>query len=74
MGEMSVLGKSGDTKVIWDPNSEDECEAAETQFDMLIEKGFKAFKVDKEGNKATGIKKFNPTLGKIIMVPALVGG
>jgi hypothetical protein len=74
MGEMAILGKEGDTKVIWDPNNEDELEAAEDQFDSLIEKGFKAFKVDKEGNKTTSIKKFNPSLGKIILVPALVGG
>jgi len=74
MGQMAILGKEGDTKVIWDPENEDEVEAAEEQFDNLIEKGFKAFKVKKDGDKSTQIKKFNPSLGKIILVPALVGG
>ncbi|MDY6894022.1 MAG: hypothetical protein SVO01_01180 [Thermotogota bacterium] len=74
MGEMAILGTNGDTKVIWDPENEDEVSAAEEQFDNLISKGFKAFKVKKDGDKSTQIKKFNPDLGKIIMTPALVGG
>lgn len=74
MGTMAILGKEGDTKVIWSPEDEDEVDAAETQFDSLLEKGFKAFNVSKDGSKGKEIKKFNPKAGKIIMVPALVGG
>lgn len=68
------MRKAGDTKVIWDPDNDDEVDAAEAQFDSLIDKGFKAFKVKKDGDKGTQIKKFKPDLGKIIMVPALVAG
>jgi len=69
------MRRSGDTKVIWDPKNDDEVEAAQAQFDVLIDKGFQAFKVDKEGNKTgKGIKTFNPKAGKLIMVPAIQGG
>lgn len=90
MGEMRILTsiaqdevkklpahmrRSGDTKVIWDPKNNDEIEAAEAQFDVLIDKGFKAYKVDKKGDKSgSPIKKFDPKAGKLIMVPAIVGG
>ena len=74
MGEMRWLNENGDTKVIWDPANEDEVEAAEEQFDSLIAKKFKAFAVKKDGEKGKEIKKFDPKAGKIIMVPALVGG
>jgi len=74
MGEMSILGKEGDTKVIWDVKNEDEVEVAESQFDALTEKGFLAFKVGKKGEKTTQIKKFDPNLGKIILVPKIAGG
>ena len=74
MGEMAILGKEGDTKVIWDKTNEDEIEAAEDQYDTLIDKGFKAFKVKKGGAKGTAMKSFDPNAGKIIMVPELVGG
>ena len=74
MGELRILGTKGDTKVIWDSENEDEVEAAEEQFDSLIEKGFLAFKVKKDGKKGTQIKKFDPEAGKIILTPPVVGG
>lgn len=74
MGEMRCLDKTGDMKVMWDPKNDDETDAAESQFDSLIEKGYKAFSVKKDGEKGKQISKFDPDAGKIIMVPALVGG
>lgn len=75
MGEMRVLDPSGDSKIIWDPDNDDEVEGAEAQFDILVDKGFKAYKVGKD-HKKTGkpLKKFSPSAGKIIMVPAIAGG
>lgn len=74
MGELSWLSKEGDTKVIWDPKNEDEVEAAEAQFDALIDKGFAAYKVKKDGSKGRKISQFDEKAGKIIMVPAVMGG
>ena len=75
MGEMRVLDTSGDTKVIWDPDNEDECDAAEAQFNSLKKKGFTAFEVGKRGKKSDErVDEFNPDLGKLIMVPAMRGG
>ena len=75
MGEMSILGSEGDTKVIWDPKNSDESEAAKAQFDILAKKGFKAYKVDKNHEK-TGkpLSKFDKKAGKLIMVPVITGG
>ena len=74
MGEMSVLGADGDTKIIWDPDNEDEVENAEEQFDRLRDKGFSAFSVEKRGKKGKQIREFDPDAGKIIMVPGAAGG
>ena len=74
MGELRCLSKLGDTKVVWDPDNEDEVESAEREFDILIERGFFAYSVNKRGEKGRLIKKFNPKAGKIIMIPKLVGG
>jgi hypothetical protein len=73
-GVLCTLSEEGDTKVIWDPENEDEVEAAEAQFDRLIEKGFTAFSVDKKGEKKKQIRKFDREAGKIIMVPIMQGG
>ena len=75
MGEMRVLDTSGDTKVVWDPDNEDECDAAEAQFNSLIKKGFTAFEVGKRGKKTDDkVTKWDPELGKLIMVPRMQGG
>lgn len=74
MGEIRVLDKTGDTKVIWDKENEIEVEVAEDQFYSLLEKGFKAFKVKKDGTAGQSVKTFNSNEEKYIFVPALVGG
>jgi hypothetical protein len=74
MGELRVMSTLGDTKVIWDPENEDEVEAAEDQFDSLLGKGFKAFKVKKDGKAGVQIKRFNPNEAMYILVPELKGG
>jgi hypothetical protein len=74
MGEMRCMDKTGDTKVIWDPKNDDEVDAAEDQFNSLIDKGFTAYSVKKNGEKGKVIKEFDPDAGKIIMVPVVRGG
>ena len=74
MGELRIMGPEGDTKVIWDSENDDEVEAAEAQFDTLIDKGFLAYKVKKDGDKGSKIKKFDSEAGKIIMSPPMQGG
>ena len=74
MGEMRILCSEGDNKVIWDHSNEDEVEVAEMMFDKLKKKDYKAYKVDKKGEPAKEINKFNPKLGKLIMTPPIGGG
>ena len=74
MGEMRTLAAEGDLKVMWDPKNEDEVEAANEQFDALIDKGYAAYSVKKDGEQGKKITKFSPSAGKIIMVPPIGGG
>ena len=75
MGEMRVLCGEGDRKQIWDPKVKDEVEDAKESFKRLIGKGYKAYEVDKKGNKTSReVTDFDPSLGKLIMVPQIVGG
>jgi hypothetical protein len=74
MGEIAVLDRTGDTKLVWDSAQEDEIDAARKMFDDLKKKGYAAFSVKKNGDKGEVIKKFDPEAEKIIMAPALVGG
>lgn len=74
MGELRYLDNTGDQKVVWDIDNDDEVEAAEATFDTLTEKGFTAYKVKKDGTQGKKITKFDPKAGMVIMVPKLAGG
>lgn len=73
-GELAVLDKTGDTKLIWDRHNADEVNAAERTFDDLKAKGFTAYSVRKDGEKSEVISSFDSTAERIIMVPRMVGG
>jgi hypothetical protein len=74
MGELSVLDRTGDTKIIWDSAQDAEVDAARAAFDDLKKRGYAAFSVTKKGDKGELMKKFDPDAEKIIMAPALQGG
>ena len=72
---MSVLGREGDTKVIWDANNPDEVDAARRTFDDLRRRGFTAFSVKgKDGERDRVITTFDPAAERIILVPRVAGG
>ena len=76
MGEMRVMHQDeGDSKHIWDPEAEEECDAMETLFDSLLDKGFTAYRVKKDGEKSgSKMVSFDSNAGKMIMVPKMAGG
>lgn len=75
VGTMNVLTGAGDTKIIWDSAHREEVESARRHFDELIGKRYLAFKAEgREGSKGEQIRKFDPALERIIMVPPSVGG
>lgn len=74
MGQLRELCSKGDTKLIWDPENDQEVKAAKGHFQKLLDKGFRAFSVKKDGEKGKQIKKFSSDMEMIIMVPAITGG
>lgn len=74
MGEMRVMGKSGDTRLMWDPAIKEEVDAAKRMFDDLRKKGFLAFHVAKKGDKGEQITTFDPKATKLIMAAQMQGG
>jgi len=72
--QMRVLCSEGDQKVLWDPDNEDQVDVARMTFDKLKAKNYTAWKVDKKGQPAKEIQKFNPKAGRLIMIPTIAGG
>jgi hypothetical protein len=74
VGEMAILDRTGDTKIIWDSANEDEVEEAKRTFKNLKDKGYAAYSVNKKGDKGEVMKKFDADAERIIMAPPLQGG
>jgi hypothetical protein len=74
MGEMATLGRHGDVRVMWDPNSPAETMMARKTFDEMVGKGHLAFAVKGDGAKGKQIREFDPDAEKIILAPAMQGG
>ena len=73
-GELSVLDQTGDTKVAWDSENDDEIAAARRTFNDLRGKGYLAFRVNKQGDKGQEMREFDPEAEKIILAPQMRGG
>lgn len=74
MGELIILDSTGDSKIIWNPKNETEVDGAEMQFNHLIDEGYTAYSVKKDGKKNKKITEFDPDAGKLILVPPVAGG
>lgn len=72
--ELAVLDSSGDTKTMWDPDSEVEVKIAQNTFDELKKKGYSIFRVGKDGEKSVRMDVFDKYAGKLIAVPKISGG
>jgi len=89
MGEMSVMGtsqtlkqilgdaewvKGGDTKIVWNPAQPDEVANAHATFERLVGRRYRAFSVDKSGERGELVDVFDPKVDKLIFVPPMRGG
>jgi hypothetical protein len=72
--EMSIMDATGDTKLIWNPNNEDEVECARRTFKDLKKKGYLAYTVKNGGDKGEVVTEFDAKLEKLILAPAVIGG
>jgi hypothetical protein len=73
-GEMSILDRTGDMKVTWDPANPAEVEMARAQFEAAKAKGYAAYTLGEGGATGEVIKKFDPSARRIILRPQMVGG
>lgn len=78
---MHIMDRSGDSRIMWDPERPAEVEAARAQFDKLTKpkskggQGYTAYKVNPEdASKGEVIREFDPAAGKLILAPAMAGG
>lgn len=72
--EIDVLDNTGHTRTTWDSDNPAEVTAARAQFDALLAKGYRAFRVKKDGTEGERMTSFDPAAEAMIMTKALTGG
>lgn len=74
MGNMRTLSPSGDVKLSWDPNKDDEVEVAKKVFEEKTKSGWSAFRDKGAGTKGDKIKAFDRYAERIILALPLSPG
>lgn len=74
MGVMSILGRTGDTEIRWDPVTGEGLQTAERTFEEKTGRGYLAFVEGPDGEGSNMIRAFDPQAGSIVLAPRLVGG
>jgi len=64
----------GDTKIVWNKDSDVEVKNAKRTFEDLRKEGFKAYAADKDGSQGKEIKEWDPTVERMVMVPRIQQG
>lgn len=73
MHELCIMDHSGDIKLSWDPDNQQEIAAAKASFEAMKKKGYMAY-VMKSFSKGEVMHEFDPKAKRIIMSPAMQGG
>ena len=74
-GEMAWLDETGESKIIWSADNEDEIEVAREMFEKLKKKGYVGYRVEgKKGEKGEVVREFDPAAERLIMAPPMKGG
>ncbi len=78
---MVIMDRTGHSTMTWNPNDAGSVRDARNEFARLLRDGYQAFRmnvvmengvvVEQKGDRAT---TFDPTVGKYLMTPQLVGG
>jgi len=71
---IKILTEKGDDRIVWDKENGPEAKQAKNKFNELIDKGYKAYSVNKNSKKNRKISEFDIDAEEILMIPETVRG
>jgi hypothetical protein len=73
--QMHTLDRTGDQRVMWNSDHEEEVAAARDTFKRLVKAGYLAYRAQgKKGEQGEQIREFDPAAERIILVRPHQGG
>lgn len=74
MGQMSIMGRQGDSVITWDPKVESETKNARETFNaMRDEAGMTPYRMTGEG-KGEPMREFDPDAKEVVFATPMSGG
>lgn len=73
MNEMRIMNRQGDNKVTWEVDVQEQVDAAQKQFEELVQQGYFAYKSMGNG-QGEMITEFDPNAEKLVLFPPIAGG
>lgn len=74
MNEFKVLDPDGHTRTTWDASSPEEVENARRIFNELMQRGYRAFRMDERSGGGAQKSAFDPKDKETLLVPPIRGG
>ena len=74
MGELRILGPSGDTRVTWDPSRVRDVADVRHRFDEVIRDGYLVFELDPATKEGRQVRTFDPDVRELRAFRPLAGG
>lgn len=74
MNEFKVLDPNGHTRTTWDTSNAEEVETARRVFDDLTGRGYRAFRISKDGGDGVPKRTFDPKEEETLLVPPIRAG
>ena len=74
MNEFTVLDPNGHTTTMWDPQSPAEVDRARRVFDEMRRRGYRAFRIGKDGGPGEPRRSFDPKDDAMLFVPPIHAG
>lgn len=72
---MAITDATGDTKILWSKDNQDEIDNAKRTFDDMKKKGYQAFSVvGKKGEQGEQMRTFDEDAERIIFTKQMAGG
>lgn len=72
--KMRIADSTGDTTLTWEVDNAAQVQAAQEQFEALVNKGHQAFAFPVSGQEGVVAKTFDPAVEKYLIMPPAAGG
>jgi hypothetical protein len=74
VGVLRILGRSGDTRLAWNPAEADEVADVRRRFDEIVRDGYLVFELDDDTREGRQVRSFDPQMGELRAFRPLAGG